>query len=158
MAGSTLYPGSLERGAHHQAHRRLIVNHENRLAAAARRDVSWPLVAGAADDRRHWQIESRTRAARVARSTPDLAAVAADDRQRSREAEAGALAGFLGGEERIENLVEQVARNAGAGVVAPESPRSRRAALRAGRDALQRVTAAAGIASRAFTHRLSSTW
>ena len=46
----------------------------------------------------------------------DEAAGLLDDAVDRREAEPGALADILGGEERLENLVDDVRRDAGAGV------------------------------------------
>ena len=46
----------------------------------------------------------------------DVAVVALHDRVHDREAEAGALAGRLGREERVEDVVQVLRRNADAGV------------------------------------------
>ena len=58
--------------------------------------------------------------------TSSSAAVIARDVEGDREAEAGPLVGILGGEERIEDPLVQLARNAGAVVASPRSPPDRR--------------------------------
>ena len=97
----------------------------------------------------------------------DEAAGLLDDAVDRRQAEAGALADFLGREERLEDLVDDVGGNAGAGVGDVDPARSPPPACpcrRAGRHS-SAVTLAvrtvslppSGIASRALTARLTIT-
>ncbi len=51
----------------------------------------------------------------------DEAAGLLDDAVDRRQAEAGALADFLGRKERLEDLVDDLRRNAGAGIARPRS-------------------------------------
>src|SRR6185503_802782 len=64
-----------------------------------------------ARDRQH---EGQPRALSQLALHPDLAAVGGDDAVADREAEAGALAHRLGREERVEDLVEVLRRDAAA--------------------------------------------
>ena len=61
------------------------------------------------------QENTERRAARL-RIRIDKAAGLFDDAVDRRKAEAGAFADFLGGEERLEDLLDDVGRNAGAGI------------------------------------------
>ena len=94
------------------AHRRLVVHHQN-AERVGHRAHGWRrlrLTARARRDDRQLDQEARASLARVLR--PDATLVLAHDAEGDREPEPRPRAGGLGGEERVEDALEQVGRDA----------------------------------------------
>src|SRR5690348_451518 len=91
---------------------------ESHLAGAESRQEAWRLgairtvFAGAGDRQIDMEGGSRARAARYS----DLAAVGRNDPVHDRQAKPGAFAHVLGGEERLEDALQHVGRDAASGV------------------------------------------
>ena len=100
------------------AHRGLVVHDQDRLALPGALDLGEPardvVLVGLAIVAR--QVEADRRALPNLRVEPDLTAGLAREAVNHRQAEAGAFAHRLGGEERLEHLGHEVGRHAGAGV------------------------------------------
>ena len=151
------------------AHRRLVLRHENGFASPAR-DARRRRSLGLSAGTRQGQVDlERGALPRLAVDRHESAALL-DDAVHRGEAEAGALAHALGGEERLEDVPQRLRIHAGPGVGDEERRHIGRArpdptclgARACSPTATFMVSMVSvppsGMASRALSARLSSTW